>query len=102
MTEGRLNEQAKIESTCESDSFVDDAHLLVMRPKNRASRRVIRTTLNEDVGMKGSKGRFRVSRIDRREIVGDFSVDDDEDLDAFLGFPLEQSIESPFLCVQKC
>ena len=60
-----------------------------MRPKNRTSRRVIRTSLNEDIGVKSSKRRFRVSRIDGSEVVRDFSIDNDEDLDSLLGLSLQ-------------
>lgn len=36
-----------------------------------------------------------VGRIDRRKVVRDFIIDDDEDLDAFLRLLLQQPIKSP-------
>jgi len=63
----------------------------MVRPEESGLPNLIRRTLNKDVRVKVEKGIFRVGRVNG-DGGPDVAVDDNENLNAFLGFSLKKSI----------
>ncbi len=95
VSRGIVTSKAEIKPTHEGDGLVNDAKLFVMRPVERSCLEVTRRALHEDVAMKTDETLLGVVRVRGREVVRHLVVDDDEDLDSFLGLLLEHIVETP-------